>query len=66
MLSVPIVDQDGIGCWGHIVKGDVVREEAGNVLGRILKPEVDLFGSLPRTQLKGPRSAERLPTGGVV
>ena len=50
----------------HIVKGDVVREEAGNVLGRILEPEVDLFGSLPRAQLKGPRSVVRLPARGVI
>ena len=61
-VIVPIVNQEGVGRGSNIVKGDVVRKETGNVPGHILEPEVDLFGSLPRAQLKDHRSAVRLPT----
>ncbi len=39
----PVVDQDGIGRWGDIVKGDRVCQVTRNIICRILEPEIDLF-----------------------
>ena len=63
VLSSPLLIRMPL-CRGHIVKV-MVSMIAGNVLGRILEPEIDLLFSLTRIELERPRVGIGLPTRGI-
>ncbi len=66
IIDGPTVDQDAIGRWGYIVKGDRVCQVIRNIICRILEPEIDLLFPLTRTELERPCVSIGLPTEGII